>query len=444
MSDSIWQELRQVFHRSTGMILPEAVRSRAVALIERLAKHAGAPPLDYLGGLDGDREARQVLLDELGLGTTWFMRDESGLRALVDALKKQAPRDRTLSIWSVGCSTGEEPYSLAMTFSEAGLRPRILATDLNRAALERARRGRYTTNALQRLPRVWRRRYFRQQTPGDKNSGVFTRNDAHLVQIDDSLRQLVTFELHNLQDSDQPPPGWAAFDAIVCRNVLIYFEREQAVAIIARLAGFCQPAGYLLLGAIERPLCWMAGRRGLADDTELVQLALSRVKPPRSARRTTARPDSAGASGQFTARFSPDFQLDITGQLERAEEAEKERNLADAIALVTQAIELSPLDGAARLQRGRMFKKQGKTQEAIADLRAARCLDRDAWLAPYLLGLCLEDMGEPDEALEAYRYALGVIESGGNSGYYRADRDIEGMATMTADACVGRISKLTA
>lgn len=436
MSGEIWDELRAVFRRSTGMLLPEAVRGRAISLVENLAAEAGCPPLLYLQDLHDKRDARQVLLDELGLGTTWFMRDESGLRSLVNALARSGAaeaRGKPLRLWSVGCSTGEEPYTLAMALDEAGVMARILATDLNRTALEAGRKGHYRDQDLRRLPAGWSRRHFRKDASGH-------------MRISDDIRRMVSFELHNLQDGDRPPSGVLAFDAIVCRNVLIYFDRKPALEVIQRLAGMCRPGGYLLLGAIERPLFWMSRGPGLGSDpddgAELVQIPhtrserRARTQPGKTAVPKQVRPDKRPQTG-------PNSHQSLEYLMQRAEAAEREKRYDRALEFLDRAVERSHLDASARLQRGRILMTLGSAERAVPDLRAARCLDRNAWLAPYLLGRCLESVGEPDEALEAYRYAHGVLQSGGRSGYYREDPDVEGMASMTAESCLERIRKLS-
>ncbi len=439
MTQSLWHELREIFHRATGMILPEAVKAQADALIERLATDANCTPQECLSQLANDRDARQVLLDQLGLGTTWFMRDQDGLRSLVAALEQRASSaHRALTLWSVGCSTGEEPYTLAMAVAEAGIKARILATDLNRRALQTARRAQYTHNSLRRLPTAWRRRHFKAARNG-------------LMRLTSDVRQTVTFELHNLLENDKPPDGWLGFDAIVCRNVLIYFERDHAEEIIANLVKSCQPGGFLLLGAIERPLFWMSkhGRPAAKErvstppgrDAELVRIASGTTPPPFRAPPEAVAKENAPTKPLQVAGSEP--QADINRLLELAELAENEKRLGDALELVDQAIAKSPLHSAAYLQRGRICQKSGQTRQAIEDLRAARFLDRDTWLAPYHLARCLEDIGEEKEALEAYRYTLGVFEAGGSSGYYRNDGDVEGLAEITADACLDRIHKLS-
>ncbi|MEM9493766.1 MAG: CheR family methyltransferase, partial [Myxococcota bacterium] len=263
----------------------------------------------------------------------------------------------------------------------------------------------------------------------------------------------------------------------VCRNVLIYFEREHAVEIIERLATFCQPGGYLLLGAVERPLFWMSRVATMEQAGELVQLTPDRLRPfetPRaipiqmfdveSSGRTvgassnperpatgqerlapSARPRAVGSgrAAQRTTRkrraTRPDPSIDIGSILRAAETAENEGRVDGALVLVDDAIAMAPLVAAAHLQRGLILKRSGKLAQAVEPLRAARFLEPRAWLAPYQLALCLEAMGDTEEALEAYRHTLGMIEEHHPSGLYHTDIEVENLASTVAEVCRKRI-----
>ncbi len=477
--EAIWHTLAAMFRAWTGMIVPDTMRATAVRELTRMAEHAGSQPIPFLQTLNDDAEARQELLDRIGLGTTWFLREEAGLAALVARLSQLGPRDEPLLVWSAGCSSGEEPYSLAMAMLEAGVHGRILATDLNRRALRRGIEGRYPRRSLARLPAHWRARYFEDAGPG-------------MARVTDAVRRCVDFELHNFRTDHALPPGWHRFDAIVCRNVLIYFEREEAVELVDRLAARCRPGGYLLLSAVERPLFWMTNVAVARETAELVQISRPRPSSPsirvpvpvpaRAAGDATApgpgslerelrgRMRAAGAATRVVpedlSRLSRLSQLSRRSQLSRPDDpsrpsrpdapmrsdnadhldhldklirragaAELAGRLDDALVLVDRAVARAPLAATAHLARGLLLKRVARVQEAIDAFRAARFLDAHAWLAPYQLALCLEAIGEPTEAEEAYRHALGVIEAGGPPGLARSSVSIETLATTVAEVC---------
>lgn len=166
--------------------------------------------------------------------TSWF-RDTAPFTALREVVVP-AHGGGELSVWSAGCSTGQEPYSIAMVLAERGDdRFRILATDINGQVVERARTGRYSRLEVSRgLPAPMLARHFRRV--GDE------------WEVLPSLRRNLTFEKHNLLAA---PPGVGMFDVVFLRNVLIYFDLPTRQSILARLRSRVRPGGYLVLGAAE-------------------------------------------------------------------------------------------------------------------------------------------------------------------------------------------------
>ena len=147
-------------------------------------------------------------------------------------------------MWSAGCSTGEEPYTLAIVLSEyalthPGFRFRILATDISTTVLAKAERGIYSEETVAPVPAALRRRYFmRSREPG-----------SNKVRVVPELRRLVEFRRLNFMDTDYGVSGKA--DAIFCRNVIIYFDRPTQERILGRLCRHLVPQGYLFVGHAE-------------------------------------------------------------------------------------------------------------------------------------------------------------------------------------------------
>ena len=435
--EEIWQALAALFHAWTGIIVPDTMRAAAVREVLQMAEAAGSEPMPFLRSLDDDAEARQEILDRIGLGTTWFLREQAGLFALVDRLTPLATRAEPLLIWSAGCSSGEEPYSLAMALLEARVPARILATDFNRRALWRGIEGNYPWRALARLPAHWRTRYFDDAGP-------------KLARVNEATRRCVRFELHNFRTDGALPPGWQRFDAVVCRNVLIYFAREEAIALLARLAGRCRAGGYLLLSAVERPLFWMSKLGTVSDTAELIQVPFPGPANPTAPPMPRASPRNArsGAGVPATpvsfdgpARLARAAATGGDDLLDRAEAAEQIGQMDEALMLLDAAVARAPLAATAHLARGLLLKRATRVTEAVAAFRAARFLDAHAWLAPYQLALCLEATGEHTEAEEAYRHTLGVIEAGGPPGLAKPSLAIEALATTVAEVCRDRVAR---
>ncbi len=187
--------------------------------------------------LERDPEAIAAVVEHAVVGETSFWRHPEQLGAIG---RFAAGGESPVAIWSAGCATGEEPYSVAIALLEAGCGgrgDRIVATDVSERALASARDAVYGSRALRRLPADLAARWFR---------GVETRR------LRSDVRALVSFSRHNLV-SDPPPPG-GPFDVVLCRNVLIYFDPTVAAAVLYRLAGALRPGGIIVLGPVELQL----------------------------------------------------------------------------------------------------------------------------------------------------------------------------------------------
>ncbi len=444
--DGLWPSLARRFRVWTGMMVPDAMRATALQVLGQMAAELELTPTELLHRLDHDRDVRQALLDAIGLGTTWFYREIAGINALVEQLARITPRGQRVTLWSAGCSSGEEPYTIAMALAEAGLGGHILATDLNRRALRRGFDGIYSDRSVERLPAGWRSRYIEPHGP-------------KTVRVAEHIRRMVTFELHNFRSEQRPPTGWGHFDAVICRNVLIYFERQDALRLIERLVGACQRGGYLLLSAVERPLYWMSDLATDSDAAELIQVGTSasskshrdprapaatdsgrlRVRPGASHERSaaTARATSTTAHTATSARVVADL-------LARADAAERTGALSDALLLLDEATTYDPLSAPAHLARGLLYKRLGRTEDAVAAYRSACFLAPQTWMAPYQLALCLEELHDAKGAESGYRHALSVLDGGGGSGLLCLREASEALAATVADVCRKRLELVRA
>lgn len=234
-----------------------------------LARTAGLADVDaYVRGLrHGPPSALDAVVEALTTNETSWFRDRQPFQALVDHVVPEllaadgAPR-RNLRVWSAACSTGQEPFSIAMALRQhhPTVRPEILATDLSEQVLERGRAGRFTQLEVNRgLPAPMLVTYFRR-TGAD-------------WEIDQAIRDTVTFQRHNLLD--RPPPG--PFDVVFLRNVLIYFDLATKRDVLARVQTVVRPGGYLVLGAAETTI-------GIDDGWERVPVGGGSVYRPTARR----------------------------------------------------------------------------------------------------------------------------------------------------------------
>lgn len=189
-----------------------------------------------------------ALIDAISTNTTHLFREKQHFDFLAQTLREWAEdrtwrgRHGTVRIWSAGCSSGEEPYSIAMTVDDVlsrfhGVDWKILATDISTRVLARARQGLYEAHRLGTVPKEFQRRYFvRGAEPG-------------YMQVHPNVRARITFAHFNLMQ--ERFPFRHGFHFVFCRNVMIYFDRATQQALVGRFAQHIQPSGYLIIGHSE-------------------------------------------------------------------------------------------------------------------------------------------------------------------------------------------------
>ncbi|GBL45652.1 chemotaxis protein methyltransferase CheR [Sulfuriferula multivorans] len=235
--------VRAMIHRKAGISLSESKQEMVYSRLARRLRAKGMTSFtEYLDALESGRNADEweAFTNALTTNLTSFFREAHHFPILAEhALKMQGP----LTIWCSASSTGEEPYSIAMTLCEAfdTLIPpvTIVATDIDTNVLETAARGVYTLDRLDKMPKERARRFF-QKGKGER---------AGLVRVRPELRQLVSFKQLNLLGNAWPITG--PFDVIFCRNVMIYFDKPTQGKILARFAPLMKPQGLLFAGHSE-------------------------------------------------------------------------------------------------------------------------------------------------------------------------------------------------
>ena len=240
-----------------GLVFDDGKLEMLEELLRARSEAAGVPAQRYLARLEaGPRDELAALAGALTVGETYFYRNVEQFRAFAETVLPDRVRARgaarSLRLLSAGCASGEEAFTLAIVVRQAQLDPgwsvSIRAVDVNRDALERADRARYTTWSL-------------RETPADIQRAWF-RGDGRELVLDPSIRGQVQLEEKNLVAEDADLWAPATYDAIFCRNVLMYFSRDTASRVIARCARALAPGGYLFLGHAET-------LRGMSQDFHL-------------------------------------------------------------------------------------------------------------------------------------------------------------------------------
>jgi chemotaxis protein methyltransferase CheR len=247
-----FQRIVEVAHADAGIDLCEA---KASLVYSRLTKRLRALRLENFKSYcdllsEGDAsDERQHMVAALTTNVTRFFREPHHFEHLkthvLPALVARARAGKSVRIWSAACSSGEEPYSIALAilsaFPDAGaLNFKILATDIDPNVLQKARAGEYADAIMAPVTAELRRRWFVQRQLPDDSKGW---------QVTDELRKLVAFRQHNLMG---PWPMRGPFDAIFCRNAVIYFREEAQVEVWCRFARLLAPGGRLYVGHSER------------------------------------------------------------------------------------------------------------------------------------------------------------------------------------------------
>ena len=363
----------------------EQWRELEPVLTERSARGGVESYLTLLGSASSQAEWK-TLAERLTVNETYFLRHPTQLEALVGqvlpSFTRQTPSIRVLC---AGCSTGEEPYSVALLSRERGqvdpARLRVLGIDVNSRVLAHARRATYSTWSLRSVPEATRARWFLRSSEG------FT--------LRPHLREQVTFEERNLLQ--EAPAFWApgSFHAILCRNVMIYFPPEVTRKIIARMARSLVPGGYLFLGPSET-------LRGISDEFELLRTGDAfyyRLKSPPSA----AVPAPIGLPATPSLMSLPSVAPSTEGmegvlQLLDAERYEEASARLDTLPTAQQPV--------GQLVRAVLHLNAGRFGEAERAGRQLLTAGATEASAHFLLGVCLEQSG--DEAGARGRYAAAV------------------------------------
>lgn len=250
MTDEEFHLFRDTIYSHCGIYFDDESK---YLLEKRLARRLTALGMtsfrDYYQFLKYNRKRDQEMMDIMDILTTnetYFFRESLQLKAFTDEIIPELLRDRdrqarrTLRIWSAGCSTGEEPYTIAMLLSDIwelhGWKIEIIGTDISQRVLQHARRGVYGKASFRATDELYLRRFFHEQ------------DDGHRVK--DSVRELVTISHLNLFDSNRIAL-LGKMDVVFCRNVIIYFDLAAKKRVIDSFHKSLCDGGFLLLGHSE-------------------------------------------------------------------------------------------------------------------------------------------------------------------------------------------------
>ena len=390
---------------------PEPTRLDDVvkAVAERLKRRAASDIGEYLSLLD-DPVSRSVearaLADKLTINETYFFREDAHNAVLRNVVLPEF-RDRghrPLRVLSLGCSSGEEPYGVALTLSECGWtrnEARIIAVDASAAAIDRAERARFSAWSLRNVDEVRRRKYFAQANGG--------------FELVPNVKSWVRFAVSNFLDRDPGVFEPESYDVVFCRNVLIYFTPDVVKQVIDDIFRSLRPGGFLFLGHAETG---HAGRRFDAHDasgafyftkrrnSEIPTIKIGRRAPETQAQEAERAANVVSIATRRTDRpkapatpvpAAPDPRVALDSSI-RALRSER---FAEAMTLLEDA----PRCREREVVRATILTNRGELA-AARDVCSGLVGDYgDDAETHYLLGLCAELEKRPDRAREAYMRA---------------------------------------
>jgi chemotaxis protein methyltransferase CheR len=297
---------RDLIRARTGMTLPESRTPDVTRAVRRAAADSDVPDADalyelLLGGAGGSAPL-DALVAALNVGETHLFRDAVQVQALERRILPEVivrrRRERRLRLWSAGCSTGEEAYTLAILVERllpdlADWDVLIRATDINGRSLERARRGVYGAWSFRGVPPLVRTSCFTRRGDG--------------FEVAPSLRAMVTFAQLNLSENVYPSPttDTGAMDLILCRNVLMYFDEAGGRAVVGRLRDALDDRGWLLVSQVEAGLDLFDGLAQDAAGTAVYRRVRPAPPAPEARQEGHAAPGAAAGPPEAPARRSP-------------------------------------------------------------------------------------------------------------------------------------------
>ncbi len=370
-------------------------------------------------------------INELTIPETYFLRNRNLFEALqhviLPELIKRKKYTHQINIWSAGCSSGEEPYSVAILLTELlganhHWQIKIIATDVNPEILKKAKKAVYTEWSFRGTPSWLKEKYFSEVLPGK-------------FQLKAEVRQMVTFKMHNLVDGPYPPvSGVQRFDLIFCRNVLIYMPKATVIEILTKFYAILDDDGYLITGPSEFPsLKLKKYKPKTVRGTILYQKAKPEPSNPISETRLKKNIDSPRKAGKKVRLLSAKDvipQRNESAPVESPKSSEIQnkhdnllndeltqiRRLADkgllgeARKLCEEYVEKYPFAKRGYFYLGNIYLEMGDLAKAEENFKRALYFDPNYAMAHFNLGTIYLMQGKSEQAQKTFKNVLGILQ----------------------------------
>lgn len=419
------QQCKELITRQTGIVLEETHRAKTAERVLHTALQAtGLADYEQLfARLSTQRNTSALWTDivqGLTIGETYFFRNASYMRALQEQvipnliMHKRQTGQQTIRIWSAGCSTGEEIYTLVMI-----LRDQIvdldhwdlvlLGTDINPSYLERARQG------------IYRSHSFRSETPKHVQQRWFDHKpDGY--HIKPALKQMVRFQPLNLLEG--PYTNIGQFDLIMCRNVTIYFEPQMTKVVLNHIWQVLNNDGWLILGHSEAMLLraedinannfqnaiFYQRAHPVPKTTSQIKTHTKQKRPVRPHKPKT-QPNTSARANRRTAPKPPEKQPRLSAETlyQQARQAADNARWDEALGYLHKAEAKNNLNPQLYYLRALIYREMHQIDDAFASLRKALYCNPNFVMAHYLMGELQEANGAMRDAKREWRLAMAAL-----------------------------------
>ena len=370
------------------------------------------------------RSQVEILAGYLTVGESYFLRDPASYRVaesviLPELIAARRGGDQRIRVWSAGCSTGEEAYSLAILLQRLlpdleGWRVTVLATDINNAALSQALAGVYGKWSFRGTPPWFKSLYF-----SDAGEGRY--------RISEKIRRMVSFGYLNLAEDSYPSlfTNTTAMDLIFCRNVLMYFTRDMARTVVHKLNRSLVEGGFLVVGPVESwPECYQPLQAISFDGVTCYRKPAEGVAPAQPAETAGSERGAVEETG---------VKVEERGELAALIRSHANRGqLSEAMKLCREALRSHKLDASLHHLEAEILQEQGLFEEARVSLERALFLDPKLVLAHFAQGNLALGGGDRDKARKHLQNALELLQE------FAPEEIVPGSEGMSA----GRLSEI--
>lgn len=405
-----FRRFRDLLHRQSGIYLEESkLDSLRISLVTR-ASRLGYPSLpEYYKALERDDSEFNELLNLVTINETSFFRfpaqfDALRDRVLPELMAAKSGGNKGMRIWSAGCSTGEEPYSIAMTLIDSGIemagyKPQVLGTDVSTKALARAKAGVYGKRAMMNVPKDVISRHFERTASGD-------------YRVCNRVRSYVDFGYQNLIREPYPLSLMGNWDIIFCRNVTIYFRLESTRRVVQNFYDSLNEGGYLFVGHSET----LTSVNDKFEAVEVGGVFLYRKPASRrtfvfgqSAPKTARKPREAPSAPAKTAVEKPAVvDAADSDPLERARIDLKEGRPERVLEIVNAVLASDPNNAEAHLLSAYVHADTGNYEEAMRASHRALAINPLLPVARYILGIIYQRQGDPVRAISELKKTVYI------------------------------------